>query len=103
MTVTDYYFILNDEIIGDVYKDEFTSENEAGILKGSPTRKLDQGIGYDADNVIQTAVVTIPRGEKEFGGVTTLGQPTTYMAIFSRELSKNKTPFGIKDIGYAFE
>ena len=33
MTVYDYAFMLNDDIIGNVYKDEFKSENKAGILK----------------------------------------------------------------------
>ena len=33
MTVTDYVFMLNDDIIGNVYKSEYKSENKAGILK----------------------------------------------------------------------
>lgn len=86
MTVYDYAFMLQDDKIGNVYKDEFKSENKAGILKASPTRKLNQGIGYDKNNIIQLMTISIPRGEKEFGGPVTLGQPTTYMTIWSTKI-----------------
>ena len=102
MTVYDYAFMLNDDIIGNVYKDEFKSENKAGILKAQPTRKLNQGIGYDKNNIIQLMTLSIPRGEKEFGGPVTLGQPTTYMSIFSVKLGTSSTPFSTTTIGYAF-
>ena len=33
MTVYDYVFMLSDDKIGNAYKDEYKSENKAGILK----------------------------------------------------------------------
>lgn len=32
MTIGNYYFMLNDAQIGNAYKEEYKSENEAGIL-----------------------------------------------------------------------
>lgn len=103
MTVTDYAFMLNDDIIGNVYKSEYKSENKAGILKAQPTRKLNMGTGYDANNIIQLMTISIPRGEKEFGGPVTLGQPTTYQTVWSTKIGTSKVPFSIQTTGYGFE
>ena len=86
MTVEDYVFILNDADISEVWRSEYKSENKAGILKAQPTRKINLGPGFDDIIVIQLMLISIPRGEKEFGGVTTLGQPTTYMTVWSLEI-----------------
>lgn len=40
MTVTDYFFMLNDATITNAYNETYKTENEEGILKASPTRKL---------------------------------------------------------------
>ena len=103
MTVEDYVFMLNDATVGEVWRSEFKSENKAGILKAQPTRKLNLGPGYDSNNVIQLMLVSIPRGEKEFGGVTTLGQPTTYMTVWSMEIGTTYVPFSIESKGYGFQ
>lgn len=73
MTVTDYFFMLNDATITNAYNQTYKTENEEGILKASPTRTLNQGFGWDENNIIQLMTISIPRGEKEFGGVVTLG------------------------------
>lgn len=48
-------------------------------------------------------LISIPRGEKEFGGVTTLGQPTTYMTVWSSAIGDSYTPFSIESRGYGYE
>ena len=103
MTVSNYYFMLDDGDIGTAYNETTKSENEAGILKAKPTRTLTQGFGYDDNNIIQLKTVSIPRGEKEFGGPVTLGQATTYQVITSRKIGTSKSPFSIDDISYGFE
>ena len=40
MTVTDYFFMLNDATITNAYNQTYKTENEEGILKASPTRTL---------------------------------------------------------------
>ena len=48
-------------------------------------------------------LISIPRGEKEFGGVTTLGQSTTYMTVWSSTIGDSYTPFSIESTGYGYE
>ena len=98
---TDYFFTLSGKDVLSVYTDVLNTANEANIHLGVPTRKYAQGFGYDSSHVIQLATITIPRGEKELGGNTTLGQPQTYQAIISRSITETGTPFTFLDRKYA--
>lgn len=80
-----------------VYSDITNTANKANIHLGVPTRKYAQGYGYDKSQIIQLATITVPRGEKELGGVVTLGEPTTYQVIVSRAVTDLGKPFTYLD------
>ena len=80
-----------------IYSEDLKTVNDVNVHFGSPTRKYAQGEGYDSDNIIQIATITIPRGEKELGGGVTLGEPWTYQAVISRSLTGAGTPFTFID------
>ena len=44
--------------------------------------------------------LTLSRGDKELGGVVTLGEPTNYEVIVSRSITNNGTPFTFQDRVY---
>jgi hypothetical protein len=75
LQVTDYFFVLDSagEVAG-IYSDVLNTANDAEVHLGIPTRKYAQGFGFDSDHIIQLATITIPRGDKEIGGQTTLGE-----------------------------
>ena len=79
---------MNGSEVDSVYSDVLNTANEANIHLGIPTRKHTQGFGYDSNHIVQLATITVPRGEKELGGNTTLGQPQTYQAVISRSITE---------------
>jgi len=100
---TDFFFALDSSTraLKTVYSDITNTANKANIHLGVPTRKYAQGYGYDDSQIIQLATITIPRGEKELGGVVTLGEPTTYQVIVSRAMTDLGKPFTYLDNQYA--
>lgn len=96
---TDFFFELNTDTraLKTVFSDITNTANKANIHLGVPTRKYAQGYGYDDSHIIQLATITIPRGEKELGGVVTLGEPTTYQVIVSRAMTDLGKPFTYLD------
>ena len=94
----DYFFSLTSEAkVTSIHTDVLNTANDENILFGIPTRKYMQGFGYDEDHVIQLATITIPRGDKELGGVVTLGQPQTYQVVVSRSITNIGTPLTFMD------
>ena len=63
--------------------------------------RLSQGFGYDQTHIIQVGAITIGRGQKELGGVVTLGVDTTYDVIVSRSMTNTGSPFVYQDTIYA--
>ena len=47
--------------------------------------------------------MTLGRGDKELGGVVTLGEQTTYDVIISRSMTNTGSPFVYQDTVYAAE
>ena len=93
---TDYFFILENLNITAVYSDVLSKSSSTR----SPNMKTRQAFGYDSNNVIQLATMTLRRGEKELGGVVTLGEPTTYATVISRSLFNTSSPFTYEDRFY---
>ena len=100
---TDYFIHLNkeDNSLNRVYTDVLNTANKANIHLGTPTRKYAAGYGYDDAQIIQLATITVPRGEKELGGVVTLGEPRTYQVIITRAITDLGTPFTYLEKQYA--
>jgi len=102
LKVRDYYFMLDDVSIYAVYSEEMNTANSANVLFGKPTRKTFSAEGWDSTNAIQLATITRARGEKELGGVVTLGNPATYAVVISKTFASSSSPFSIYDRMYGF-
>lgn len=99
LSSTDMFFILNTEgEIDSIYSESFTSSSGAAV--SAPSMKRKQGFGYDSNNVIQVGSLTLSRGDKELGGVVTLGQSTNYEVIVSRSITNTGSPFTFQDRVY---
>ena len=61
--------------------------------QGYPTRKHFMLTGYDPKNTIQLATLTLPKGEKELGGILAQAKRTTYQTVISRSYQYIGEPF----------
>jgi hypothetical protein len=112
--VTDLWFILGADktSIKYAYKEDFTLKRNGRATNFiAPTYKYNLMEGYDDNNVLQLAQITLPKGANKLGSSLTLKQTTSYTCVISRTTkpidrqaqSQEKYLFQSRDRIYSWE